>query len=300
MTPAKNQSLTLIQKSEVLLTRHRQLRESGWKQKEIAARIGLRPSAYSNLVNKVLPRLVSETQPSPKHFTTTFKTVNNLSEITFRKDIDKYLAGLQELTNAAKKASQSNNFITDLQRETPCQLLKKLAGTYHCYYISSFGYRIKREPFKIYHNESGNGLHGLKGNILSSSRYEGFAYMSNPQILTFHLQEQDVLIPDHFIIHFSLPPLYDSSINMLRGISTSMSNGYQPISRQIILQKIPDEFNVTPFLEMTTEFYERTDDYAHPILNYLSKSKGYLELVSTPRPSYNVEDLQIPMDLQEE
>lgn len=273
------------------MARHRKLRASGWKQKEIAAKIGLRPSAYSNLVNKVLPA-ISTARKSRSDFSAIFKSVNNLSEITFRKEVDNYLAELDELSFEALSSQEDVVFLNKLINNTPFELLRKLTGLYHCYYISSFGYRVKKEPFKIYRSEGKSQLRATKGNEKSASQYEGFAYMSNPQLLTFHLQEKSTLIPDHFIIHFSLPPLYDESINLLKGISTSMSNGYQPISRQIILQKLEFADLNEPYDQIETKFYERGQSYDDPILNFLSNTVGFLECVSQQRPTYSHEDLQ--------
>lgn len=273
------------------MARHRKLRASGWKQKEIAAKIGLRPSAYSNLVNKVLPAM-STAEKSRSDFSAIFKSVNNLSEITFRKEVDNYLEELSELSNQELAAKKNDHFLHKLIVDTPYDLLKKLTGEYDCFYISSFGYRIKCEPFRIYQDDSIRQLKAEKGNAQSASQYSGFAYMSNPQLLTFHLQEQHTLIPDHFIIHFSLPPLYDESINLLRGISTSMSNGYQPISRQVILKKLSSNLMAEPFHARSTRFYKKEEQYDEPILDFLSRTAGFLEFVSNPRPTYNFQDLE--------
>ena len=77
-----------------------------------------------------------------------FDEVNNISATKTKKYITDYIDKLEKLQlQVANIAQESLNIVDAYIEESPSVIMKMLGGVYHCYYLSSFGYRIKREPF---------------------------------------------------------------------------------------------------------------------------------------------------------
>lgn len=293
---------TLASKSKLLDTLHKELTSKGIKQKEIARRIGLYPSAYSALINKVLPKLMQlpVSQGHTEIVREIFAGVNNISESRLRQSIDQYIEALR-LMNEEKVDTihKDESFIDQLVSESPINILQKLQGVYFCYYLSSFGYRIKKEPLRLYYSSSRERLEVMKGNRLSPAMYQGLAYTSNSRLLTIQLQEKKTLIPDQFICHLHLPPNYTDSLSMLKGISISMSNAGLPISRKLILHKVNDDKLIKEYHQIETRFYTAEDSTDNPIVSYLRQESNYMEYIPIPRPSYDLNDLHIEQTIME-
>ena len=133
-----------------------------------------------------------------------------------------------------------------------------------------------------------------KGNQNSHATYQGMGYVANQHIFTIHLKEIGTLIPDNFIAHFHLPPPYEKSFQILKGISISMSNSYLPISRKMILHRIPKE-EANHYEQETTHFFEDGEEILtkdQPIIQYLRQSTNHLEYIPIPHPNYDIDDLR--------
>ena len=181
-------------------------------------------------------------------------------------------------------------YIEDLITDSPPEIMKDLEGIYYCYYLSSFGYRIKKEPLLISYDAINHSYMVRKGNDQSFARYYGLGYVSNHHTFSIQIKEVDTLISDHFIAHFHLPPFYANNLNMLKGISISMSNSYLPISRKVILHRCSNTVQLERYNDMETFFYEEgaSEDM---IVNYLQASKSFMEYIPIPHPEYDIEDL---------
>jgi len=272
------------------------LSSKGFRKKDIAGHLNLFPSAFSSLVNQVLKKVVLLEPPiERKQISTIFASINNVSELKIRRNLNNYTQQLQSLLEGTPENQYAvnnspHNFFEDLLQQNPEFLWNQLEGIYDCYYLSSFGYEMKREPFMM--KKLGPHLSVFKGNKLSPARYHGVAYLSNHQLLTIHLQEKDCVSKDHFIIHFELPPSYNQTLQMLRGISLSMANSYQPLARKIILKKTSEASTDKNYQEKTTQFFKKSEAQDNPIINYLRHSTHILELLSIPHPSYKEKDLE--------
>lgn len=282
--------MKIVNNSKSFLEIHTNLIEKGVKQKDIAKMLGLYPSAYSTLVNKVAKEIAQLTTPSEESVSEIFDKVSNVSAYKYNSNITRYIEQLEGYNHNEKNTLNSIKFIDDLIKKSPQRILQKLQGVYDCYYRSSFGYKLKCEPFLIKYNEINKTFECRKGNKLSLGRYTGVAYMSNNHMLSFQMKEMETLIPDHFVAHFHLPPSYDVTLNLLRGISVSMSNAMMPISRKVLLYKKSRNTDISKFEKIETKFYDESDDNA--MLEYLNNTDSLVEYLPIPHPDYDKGDLE--------
>ncbi len=272
------------------------LSSKGYKKKDIAGHLHLFPSAFSSLLNQVLKKLVLLKPPIERNqISSIFNSVNNVSELKIRRNLKNYTQQLQSLLEGVTENQYAVNnsphtLFENLLQQNPEFLWTQLEGIYDCYYLSSFGYEMKREPFMM--KKIGPHLSVFKGNNLSPAKYQGVAYLSNHQLLTIHLQEKDSVSKDHFIIHFQLPPSYSQTLQMLRGISLSMANSFQPLARKIIIKKTNEAASDKTYQQKRTQFFQKSEAKENPIISYLRHSTHILELLSIPHPSYKEEDLE--------
>ena len=201
----------------------------------------------------------------------------------------RYIDRLQILKTNPQQISGAKNKAK--KEEVPQDIMKMLEGIYACYYLSTFGYRIKKEPFLIMRKAFDDNYLIRKGNKVGPSRYEGLGYVPNDHILSIQLQECDTLIRDNFVAHFQLPPFYSSAMDMLKGFSISMSNSFLPISRKVILQRVSKDIDEEFYDAIETKFYEEGEADNNPIINYLRSNPCYMEYVPIPHPTYKQEDL---------
>lgn len=280
------------------------LHEKGVKKKEIANFLGVFPSVYSTMVNGVFPLIMGIAGERPNHdqeISEHFGKFNNISEKRVRREIDTYLERIKRLQLDQPSAGFKfqNTYIEHLIQQSPYEILKKLVGLYDCYYISSFGYKVKKEPFLIREEKGERTFTVAKGNNKGPTYLQGFLYLSNNHILTIQMNEIDTINPDNFMAHFLLPPSYSSSLNMLKGISVSVSNAYFPVGRKIILKKIQPKISVEDFLQLETVFFEKQELKGAPdIIQYLYHSNSLIEYIPIPHPSFDEQDLKKEMDIR--
>lgn len=286
----------LIEDAKLLYKLYEQLTALGFKHKDLAKAIGLYPSAFSALFNKIIKPIIILDQESANQtdlIQQIFTPVNNVSETKTRRRFPMYIERFQRLKTESSGSvkEKMNDYIAHLVAGTPAEIMNKLEGIYHCYYLSSFGYKIKREPLMIKRSMLSDGYEIRKGNKAGPSRYEGFGYISNSHLFTIQLKELETLIPDNFLAHFHLPPSYSKTMKLLKGIAVSMSNGYLPISRKIILNKVDDHSPVHNFEKEATIFFEKEEATDNPIVQYLRNAEHLLEYTAVPRPVYDENDL---------
>lgn len=271
------------------------LQARGLRNKEISASLDMYPSAFSNFTNKVLKRiweLEKEGEIEQESIREIFDQVNNISELKSRQKMGRYIERLQAL-----KAQPGNPVVEkdkSHRSSSPQDIMKKLEGIYDCYYLSTFGYRIKKEPLLIAKRNFDDHYLVKKGNDLGPSRYEGTGMVPNDHILSIQLKECDTRIRDIFTAHFQLPPFYSSTMNMLKGISISMSNSFLPISRKVILHRRNQEADENMFQKIETVFFENEQKESSEIIQYLQSTTSYLEYIPIPHPNFN------PLDLGQE
>lgn len=296
---------SFIQKVKQFCSLTEGLQDLGLKKKQIASELGIFPSAYSTLSNNVFPSIIkindSDPQARPK-ISSIFEQANNVSEKRTRRDLSNYielLTALKEKTDNAKKNSQQL-YIQELINNSSESVLKQLVGIYECFYISTFGYKVKREPFLIKKDKNVSGLVVQKGNAIGSSILKGFSYITNPYVFTIQLLEENQLNQDHFLGHFILPPTYKGNLNLMKGIVTSISNAYFPISRKVFLKKVNEQVDMNIFNKMTTTFYEpdETEHDCSRILEFLRSSNSLMEYYPIPRPSYGEQDLSLELEIE--
>ncbi len=293
---------TFKENIQVFLTVASALQTKGLKKKDIAKQINVFPSVYSTLINNIFPeidKLSSEDKHLKTKISAIFSTANNISEKKIRREIGNYIK-LLELLGEESSESQSNKakvYVNSKIEQSIPQILDKLVGVYDCYYISTFGYKVKKEPFFIRHNKKDDLFQARKGNVKSPAFYEGFIYLTNNHLLTVQLLEVGTINKDNFIIHFSLPPSYDESLHFIKGIGVSMSNAYMPISRKIILKKQSDQVNLETYNQRETSFYE-CDDEVSEICQYFTESPSLIEYIPVPHPAFDESDLKKELSIQ--
>lgn len=278
----------------VQLTRF--LKEAGIKNKEIANALDMYPSAFSALINNVLSELVKSSQEGPlteQEIKVVFDQVNNVSELKTRRRIQEYLQQLEALKLQLFEVAERKplNYIDGLINGSPGEILRLLEGVYHCYYISSFGYRVKREPFLIYYDARQRTYRVRKGNRQSPAWYEGFGYMSNNHLFTIQIAEKNTLSIDNFMAHFHLPPLYAETMEMLKGISISMSNSNLPIARKMLLHRVGNFSSLDEFNQLDTLFFKKEEGNDNEIVRYLREQTSFIEYLPIPYPDYAPQDL---------
>lgn len=294
--PMNTADKILVDQSAELWKLYEELINNGFKNKKLAKLLMLYPSAFSSLFNRVikpLRTLDKNDKNLSKKVKNLFLLVNNVSETKTRQRLSWYIKILQEFKIEASGTSgeQLGLYINNLVDVSPKEVMKKMEGIYQCYYLSSFGYKIKREPLMVSYNPLNELYSVKKGNELSHACYEGFGYISNNHIFTIQIKELETLIPDNFIAHFHLPPSYSVALNLLKGISISMSNAYLPISRKIILRRISSQLDLKTFNTERTIFFEDDADKENDIVRYLKGAKNLLEYLPIPHPMYDTEDL---------
>ncbi len=285
----------LIQQAHLMLELHQTLLGKGLKSKDIAKALSIYPSAYSSLINKVLPQIKQLRPPvSDETIHQIFATVNNVSATRTRKKLPVFIDQLEELCQQSVQARSQNrrSYVDTLIHNSPARIMKLLKGTYACYYLSSFGYRIKREPLMISYSPINQSFLIRKGNNHSPAQYEGMGYVSNNHLFTIQLQEAHILTPDNFVAHFHLPPSYSDSLNMLKGIAISMSNSYLPISRKVILHRLSGSTKMSEYEQLETTFFQEDEGKEEGIIQYLRDGASFMEYVPIPHPNYDVSDLQ--------
>ncbi|MRG47306.1 hypothetical protein GFS24_19445 [Chitinophaga sp. SYP-B3965] len=269
----------------------------GYKNKDLAEYLDIFPSAFSTLMNKVIKPVVKMHIESPEKeipVAEIFARAGNVSEVKTKRALPHYIEVLENLLGHEDTTQQKSQmgFIEDLIKNTPYDTLKILEGLYDCYYLSSFGYRIKKEPFLIKMNPRHNQYQVFKGNDLGPARYVGLAYISNPQLLTMQLSEVGTMITDHFMAHFVLPPTYSTTVSLLKGIGVSISNSRLPVSRKVILEKVSNKTSMEFFNEQPTTFFEKDEGNDNPIVSYLRSHITKLEYLAVPYESYDKNDLK--------
>lgn len=291
-----NQNLQLIQQAKEAYALYWELVMSDFKNKELAKLLNLHSSAFSSLFNKVLKPLSKLPEEEPgltAMIHQLFDTVNNVSETKTRQRLPGYIELLKntKIESKGNSTEKLKHYIENLIDYSPQKIMQRLEGIYHCYYLSSFGYKIKREPLMISYSPLNESYVVRKGNNLSHAKYQGFGYISNNHIFTIQIKEADTMTPDNFLAHFHLPPSYSIALNLLKGIAVSMSNSYLPISRKVILYKIADQPKIDLFNKESTQFYESHQAVDNDIINYLRRSKHLMEYLPVTHPIYTAEDL---------
>ncbi len=285
------------------LTIVHQLCEQGVKKKQIARHLGMYPSILSVLVNTVLAEIAKLTPHDPEaahKISQLFASVNNISEKKIRRKLAQYISDLESLQSepAHDAKGLTSHYIDGLIQASPDPLMRKLMGLYECYYVSSFGYRVKAEPFLIRPDSQGRNFVAQKGNALGPSSFKGVAYLSNNHLLTVQMLEHGTMIQDHFMAHFILPPSYPDSMQLLKGIAVSMSNAYVPISRKVVLKKVSQQVSIGDYEEMPTRFFENKETgSASDIVHYLYHTDAFIECFSVPQPQFNESDLEKELHL---
>ena len=271
------------------------LQSNGLKQKELAQHIGLHASALSSLVKGVFPAILKvdpKAKDLPKKIEQAFDAYNNVSERRVRQSIQGYNQRLQQLeTEMNTPGFQSQRpFMDDLVAQSSVEILEKLQGIYACYYVSSFGYQVKCEPFMIFRKKGDRHFTVRKGNSKGPAAYTGIVYISNTHILTMQMQERGTIAQDHFFMHCILPPAYQGSMDLLRGLSVSISNAYFPIARRLILRRLHAHTDRLIYEEMDTQFFDPTET-DHPIIEYLRSGISFMEYIPIPHPTFDEGDL---------
>lgn len=295
MRPANQK---LVQDAQQFLHLYQRLSDLKLRNMDIAKALDLHASSFSTLINKVfrpLTQINSQSKGADAAIQSLFAAVNNLSEVRVRRKLEGYLQRMAELEEEVRfngDADDAPVYVNQLIVDTPHEILRMLEGVYECYYLSSFGYQLKKEPLRIKYNEQSRRYLVQKGNELSHAAYQGFIYLSNHQLLTMQMQEMNTLTPDHFIAHFQLPPSYATVLRMLKGITISMSNAYLPISRKVILNRIANSLSYDAYNTIETVFYGEGQGQDNPVINYLRADTNYMEYLPIPYPTYSAEDLE--------
>lgn len=287
---------SFIDQANRVLELTRFLKEAGIKNKEIANALEMYPSAFSALINNVLTELVRNGEQgalSEQEIKSVFDRVNNVSELKTRRRIQTYIQKLEALKLRLFDVAERKplNYIDNLINSSPGEILRLLEGVYHCYYISSFGYRVKREPFLIYYDARQRTYRVRKGNKKSPAWYEGFGYMSNNHLFTIQIAEKNTLSIDNFLAHLHLPPLYAETLEMLKGISISMSNSNLPIARKMLLHRVGNFHSLDDFNQLETIFLKREEGNENEIVRYLREQTSFIEYLPIPYPDYAPQDL---------
>ena len=268
----------------------------GVRKKQIAQYLQMYPSVLSVLMKPIFPEIAIMTPESDDleaRISQVFAQANNISEKRIRHDIRQYITQLEILKAGDASSVDGSTYITQLIRNSPQDILGKLVGIYECYYISSFGYKVKKEPFLIRPDKTGHGFVAQKGNRLGPAALEGFAYLTNAHILTMQMLERETILQDHFMAHFIMPPSYTVSLNLLKGMAVSVTNSYMPIGRRVVLKKIATTIDMRFYESIETTFYDLPNAPApDEISRYLSDTSSLIEFLPVPRPAFDESDLK--------
>lgn len=274
------------------------LHRLGYKKKDIALQLQVFPSVYSSLVNGILQRASELNFDDPQlesRIDTLFTNVNNLSQVKIRRQIDHYIQVLQQLRANSPESpliAQTATYLDNLRTRPANASLEKLIGHYDCYYLSTFGFRVKCEPLRLFATTGVPSLLVQKGNQLGPSVLEGFAYLSNAQVLTIQIQEKYTNLHDNLLAHFIVPPSYSETLNLLKGVMVSISNAGTPIARKIILKRRTGADSEVPYEELKTVFFDKDQPDNHPVIvQYLYRNAEYLEYPPIAHPLFDETDL---------
>lgn len=271
-------------------TTARRLHANGMKYKEIASTVGIYPSVLSEILNKLIPQI--DQNPSID-IREAFADIRIISFKTLHQKIDLLVTKIESIDIEAHHVDQhllqamSKQFMESTQPST----MSYIQGIYDCYYVSSNGYRVKREPLMIRCKPNLSYALVSKGNILSDSLYEGEVYCSNSQLLTMQLLEKKGLTVDHFIAHILLPPSFSIPCQMLKGMSISLSNSVTPIARKVVLDRITKRVNIDDYNALETTYFDINDDH-NPIVRYLYDMTSILEYMPVPQSKHSTDDLE--------
>ena len=272
------------------------LAAQGVKKKQIAQYLRMYPSVLSVLIKPILPeiaRMTPESDDLETRISQIFAQANNISEKRIRHDIRQYITQLEMLKAGDASSVDGSSYVTQLIQNSPQDILVKLVGIYECYYISSFGYKVKKEPFLIRPDKKGQGFVAQKGNRLGPAAFEGFVYLTNAHILTMQMLEQDTILQDHFMAHFIMPPSYTVSLNLLKGMAVSVTNSYMPIGRRVVLKKVDATIDMRFYESIETAFYDLSDGTTpDEISRYLCDIPSLIEFLPVPRPAFDENDLR--------
>lgn len=274
-------------------------KNQGWKAKDLAKMLDLYPSAFSVLTKKVIPDIKRNQDLSKSELSDIFNRHNNLSEKRVRLRIAEWIDILNQLSDDSSR--EVDNPIIKMFSQSNDRFLAPYFGTYDCYYVSSFGYQAKREPFKIFYDEFSDQVIAVKGNKKSKARYRGIVSLANARMMNIQLVELDTVIPDLFVIHCSLIPYPGDGALVLKCISVSMSNANMPISRKLILKK---RMNVLEnYEDLSTTFFHGESKYYDEseamVVEYLSKEQAFLEYLALAHPSFDIFDLPYEQSLRD-
>lgn len=282
----------------------RELQQKGIKKKEIAHYLELHASAYSTMQNTIFQKIAALSAADPRlkeKIAGYFEQANNISERKVRQQIQQYIARLTQFLQevATDQYHHQPSYIEELVAQSPSAILEKLEGIYECYYVSSFGYRVKCEPFMISKSKKEERFMAYKGNKLGPAYFTGFLYVTNNHILTVQMLEVGTINKDHFMVHFILPPTYDESLSFLKGIAVSISNAYFPMGRKVILKKIHASPARERYENMPTVFYEEELPPDDRIITYLRTANSLIEYIPIPHPGFDENDLQKELVVQQ-
>lgn len=275
---------------------HLDLKARSYKSRELAKELEFYPSAYSVFVNKILKPIHDINSLNEKESIDDKRLFERTPNLSYRKIIQNlanYIAIFKDLANDLenKLEKSEENFINDLIAKTPMESLQVFEGIYDCYYLSSFGYRMKCEPFMIKYDRKKGCFLARKGNRTSMTSYLGIAYISNSQILTVQLQERGTFTPDHFIINLHIPITYSQTIDIVQGIAVSLANNKMPIARRVILERKELPITMEAYSSCKSTFYEDNNTSNNEIVRHLSNIPNMIDFVNIPYPTYTIKDL---------
>lgn len=273
----------------------------GYSQKRIADELHIFPSVLSVIVNKIANDIEKSSKKKPisdRQVKQIFDGINNVSYNKLKSRIDAYLEILYNLSNDPNH-TQEDVYFKDLYRDTPYDKMSNICGIYNCYYISSFSYGVKKEPLFIGYGDNRQKLIVQKGNDLGPTKLKGILYTTNNQTLTIQLKEENTIVRDQFIGHFILPPAYDNTFKILKGIAISVANTYLPIGRKVILKKVNNSRNLSDINTMETVFHNTENEINPEILDYLTSHKSYIDYYHIPKPQFDEKDLNAEQKIRD-
>jgi len=171
----------IIKTSRVFLETVEQVRQNGYKKKEIAAHLRIAAPVFSSLCKTVLPRiaLIESSLPNKEKenkIKEAFSLVNNLSQQKTAQSIDKQLEKLNELKLKTANKLTESGIINKLKQSSEYsfdKIKKDFEGYYDLYYIADKSNCVICEPLTINCDENVRNTEIIKGNKKSYLSYYG-------------------------------------------------------------------------------------------------------------------------------
>lgn len=285
--------------AEKLITiyeRLKELRQSGFKMKDIAAAVELPPSVLSALYAAVLPSFCElyGTKDFDEALEEALYNVNNLSKKRLMGSLEQIYELVTEIRPIKNTIENKiHPFFSFLKKESRMSLDKcaNLEGIYMSYSCSSSVQTLKAEPYYLKGTQSYNCLTVGRKSVHNSIR-EGIGIVKEQQMLYLMMNAFNEPNISLLTIYLQLPFLEE--INMLKGLYLVPDYNKNPIARRIVFVRLLDYYTPEAFEEIEAKLIrpEEFTEKEKVIFDYTCERSDLLKMCTLPSPKLDLRDLQ--------